>query len=83
VKSVRIFRETVPVRADLYTLGGLSAHADRDALVNWLSNFKRPPRRTFVVHGEEETAQGFAALLREGMGWRVEVPEMGAEYLLD
>lgn len=82
-KTVRIFRETVPVRADLYTLGGLSAHADRDALVNWLSGFRRPPRRTFVVHGEAETAQGFAALIREGMGWRVEVPEMGAEYLLD
>jgi len=82
-KSVRIFRETVPVRADLYTLGGLSAHADRDALVGWLSNFKQAPRRTFVVHGEEETALGFAALLREGMGWRVESPEMGAEYPLD
>ncbi len=82
-KTVRIFRETVPVRADLYTLGGLSAHADRDALVNWLSACRRPPGRTFVVHGEEETALGFAALIREGMGWRVEAPEMGAEYLLD
>ncbi len=82
-KTVRIFRETVPVRADLYTLGGLSAHADRDALVNWLSRFKRPPQRTFVVHGEAETALGFAALIREGLGWRVEVPEFGAEYLLD
>jgi metallo-beta-lactamase family protein len=76
-KSVRIFRETIPVRADLYTLGGLSAHADRDALVGWLSHFKRPPRRTFVVHGEAETALGFGALIREGMGWDVTVPEAG------
>ncbi len=81
-KSVRIFREVVPVRADLYTLGGLSAHADRDALVNWLSAFKLPPGRTFVVHGEQETALGFAELIRTGMGWQVEVPEMGASYLL-
>jgi metallo-beta-lactamase family protein len=82
-KTVRIFREVIPVRADLYTLGGLSAHADRDALVNWLSRFRKPPRRTFVVHGEEETALGFADLIREGMGWKVEVPEMGASYILE
>ncbi len=81
-KTVRLFRETVPVRADLYTLGGLSAHADRDALVKWLSYFKRPPARTFVVHGEADTALGFGQILREGLGWRVEVPERGASYEL-
>jgi metallo-beta-lactamase family protein len=79
-RGVRLFRETVPVRADLYTLGGLSAHADRDALLQWLANFKRPPGRTFVVHGEAETALGFGALLRESMGWDVAVPELGASY---
>ncbi len=82
-RTVRLFREVVPVRADLYTLGGLSAHADRDALTDWLSRFKQPPGRTFVVHGEAETALGFAVLIREGMGWKVEVPEMGASYSLD
>ncbi len=82
-KTVRLFRETVPVRAGLHTLGGLSAHADRDALVGWLKNFKTAPRRTFVVHGEEETALGFGERLRQELGWRVEVPEEGASYALD
>lgn len=81
-RTVRLFRETVPVRADLYTLGGLSAHADRDALLKWLSHFKRPPTRTFVVHGEAETALGFGAMLHEKMGWSVEIPEMGSGYNL-
>lgn len=81
-RSVRLFHEMVPVRADLYTLGGLSAHADRDALLKWLANFKRPPERTFVVHGEAETATGFGNLLREGMGWNVEIPERGNSYLV-
>lgn len=81
-RSVRLFREVVPVRADLYTLGGLSAHADRDALLQWLSRFRAPPERTYVVHGEAETAQGFGQLLREGLGWQVEVPERRASYPL-
>ncbi len=83
VRTVRLFREVVPVRADIYTLGGLSAHADRDALVKWLSGFKRAPGRTFVIHGEAETAQGFGQLLREGMGWKVDVPERGSSYELE
>ena len=79
-RTVRLFREIVPVRAERYTLGGLSAHADRDALVAWLTRFRQVPSQTFVVHGEEQTALGFAELLREGLGWNVEVPDMGAIF---
>lgn len=79
---VRLFGEPVPVRASVYTLGGLSAHADRDALLGWLSRFHRAPKRTFVVHGEADTALGFAAAIRERYGWPVETPERGASYEL-
>jgi metallo-beta-lactamase family protein len=80
---VRIFGEDVPVRASIYTLGGLSAHADRDALLGWLDRFKNAPRRTFVVHGEAETARGFATLIKERMGWRTVTPENGETFDLD
>jgi metallo-beta-lactamase family protein len=39
-KRVRLLGEDIPVRADLYTLGGLSAHADRTALLAWLGHFR-------------------------------------------
>jgi metallo-beta-lactamase family protein len=81
-RYVRIFGESIPVRASIHTLGGLSAHADRDALLGWLSGFEKPPRRTFVIHGEEETALGFADSIRERFGWTVEVPTEGAGYSL-
>ncbi len=81
-RSVKIFKEWVTVRAGLYTLGGLSAHADRDALLGWLRQFKRPPKATFVVHGEEETAIGFAETVRKQMDWPVEVPVAGGSYEL-
>jgi metallo-beta-lactamase family protein len=72
--SVRIYGEEVPVRADIYTIGGLSAHADRDALLDWLSHFSQQPERVFVVHGELATAHEFAAAIRERFNWSVEVP---------
>jgi metallo-beta-lactamase family protein len=68
-KEVRIFGVPVPVRADIYTIGGLSAHADQGALLGWLAHFKRAPAHTFVVHGEPETADIFAGLVRDKLHW--------------
>ena len=78
-KEVRIFDTKVPVRADVYTLGGLSAHADQAALLGWLGHFKQAPRRTFIVHGEQLTAELFADMLRQRLGWHnVSVPQRHA-----
>ena len=75
---VHLFREELPVRASVHTIGGLSAHGDQEALLGWLRAFREPPARAFVVHGESDTAAGFAALVRERLGWaRVEVPRRG------
>ena len=75
---VRLFRDDVPVRASVHTIGGLSAHGDQGALVAWLSAFRSPPARAFVVHGERATAVGFAELVRERLQWpSVEVPQRG------
>lgn len=68
-KNVRIFGIPVPVRADIYTIGGLSAHADQDALLGWLSHFKRAPQHTFVVHGEPEITEIFVAAIHDKLGW--------------
>ena len=73
-RSVTLFGESVPVRARVHTLGGLSAHADRGALLAWLRHFSSAPRETFVVHGEAETASGFAQLIRRDLHWKVRVP---------
>ena len=78
-RSVRLFREEVPVRASVHTIGGLSAHADQGALLGWLGAFGRKPAHTFVVHGERSVAGGYAALVRERLQFpSVEVPPLGA-----
>ncbi len=76
-RTVRLFGETIPVRARLHTLGGLSAHADQRALLAWLGGFRRPPSRTFVVHGEESAALAFAGAVGSTLGWDVNVPSRG------
>lgn len=73
-KRVRLFGEEHAVRASIHTIGGLSAHADRDTLLGWLGHFTTAPSRTFVVHGEATTACGFADTIAEKLGWSVEAP---------
>lgn len=74
-RLVRLFGEQVPVRARIYTVGGLSAHADQAALLAWLEKFHEAPGQTFVVHGEVSVAGQFAEAVRQRLGWRnVSVP---------
>lgn len=75
-KTARIYGKEIPVRAEIYTIGGFSAHADQAALLHWLKQFKRPPAQTFVVHGELHAAQTLADYIRK-MGWEVAIPGLG------
>jgi metallo-beta-lactamase family protein len=76
-KWVRIFGEDIAVAADVYTIGGLSAHADRDDLLSWAGNLRAAPDRVFVAHGEESVSLGFAQELRNRFRWDAEVPDPG------
>jgi metallo-beta-lactamase family protein len=76
-KSIRIFGEEIVVRAKIHTIGGFSAHADRDDLLEWISNFKNPALRVVVIHGEKEASAAFAESIRERFGHRVWTPAIG------
>ena len=74
---VRLFNEEIPVRAAIHRVDGLSAHADRTALLEWASAFHSPPAHTFLVHGENAAAQTFKEDLRHTLGWQVDAAEHG------
>ena len=76
-KRIRIFGEEIAVAADVYTIGGLSAHADRDDLLAWAGHFGAPPRTVLVAHGEESVSLEFAGTLRSRLRWPAEVPVPG------
>ncbi|HEX6833492.1 MAG TPA: MBL fold metallo-hydrolase [Rudaea sp.] len=73
--SLRIHGADVPVRAEVATLSSLSAHADADEIIDWLRQFRAPPRRTFVTHGEPAAADALRQRIAHELHWDVEVPE--------
>jgi metallo-beta-lactamase family protein len=77
-RELKIHGELVPVRAEVQQLEGFSGHADRAELLAWLQQMPRPPRQTWVVHGEPEAADSLRFAVQEQLGWRAEVPELGA-----
>jgi len=75
---VHIFGDEIPVRAQVHTINGFSAHADQSELLAWHQRLGNPAK-TFLVHGEERAMASFAKLLRNT---KVEMPELHQSYTL-
>jgi metallo-beta-lactamase family protein len=75
--EVHIHGQRVFVRATVEKVDGLSAHADREEILKWLGGFRRPPRVTYLVHGEPPAAIALQELIRQRLGWDVRIPTDG------
>ena len=73
--QVKIHGTWVPVRAEVANLEGLSAHADRDALLAWIGALPRAPGHVYVTHGEPEAADALRQAIEERYRWPCSVPE--------
>ncbi len=78
--KVKLFGETVDVNASVKQLLGLSGHADRDGLTEWMSGFKNKPLKVFVVHGDDEVCDLFAEHLNKELSLDTFAPFSGAVY---
>jgi len=76
-KLLHLFGQTVPVKADIVTMGQLSAHAGKSELLRWLSALEAPPRKTWLTHGEPAAAHALQAAIKEKLHWDAAV----ARYL--
>lgn len=81
-KELRMQGRWIPVAAKVHTIHGLSAHADRNEMLRWLSSMQRPPRMTYLVHGEPRPAQAMATLIQERLGWPTHVARDGESVTL-
>jgi len=77
-KSARILGEEMAIRANVYTIGGFSAHADQKELLEWLGTFTNKPK-VFVMHGEEAVSLEFEKVIQEKLGLETYVPHKGEE----
>jgi metallo-beta-lactamase family protein len=72
--EVRIHGLSRLVKARIAQIQGISGHADRAGLLQWLGQFQKPPKELFVTHGESHASAEFAELVRERLGWKVYLP---------
>jgi len=79
-KEVKLFGETIEVRAKIMQLAGISGHADRKGLMDWLHGFKKRPSHVFVVHGEDSVCDIFAQGIKTEFGYDVSAPFSGSVY---
>lgn len=74
-KEIKVFGEVIPVNAEVQILSNMSAHADYEEILSWLSNFNRKPRKIFITHGEPEAAQSLKGKIEERYKWGCVIPE--------
>jgi len=80
--EIKIHGQMVPVRAHIESISGFSGHADYREILAWLMGFNRPPRQTFIVHGEPVSSQAMRDKIAEHLGWPATIPVLGQSFEL-
>lgn len=80
--EIRIYGQDVPVKAKIYNVEGLSAHADQNELMEWAEGFCEKPKIAFIVHGEEKSASVLANKLKNELGWNTLIPNYLESFML-
>lgn len=80
VDEVKLFGETIEIRADIRQLAGISGHADKNGLLDWIRGFENKPKKVFVVHGEDGVCKAFTQCLAEEYGYHAYAPYSGTRF---
>lgn len=79
-KTVKLFGEEISVKANIKQLNGISGHADKTIMLDWLSALKNKPEIVFVNHGEDSVCDIFAETINLKLGFNTVAPFSGDEY---
>ena len=74
-ETVKIHGQPIPVQAEISVLHNLSAHVDYQEMLAWLKNFKNPPRKTFITHGEPPQSESLGKKIEETLRWSCHIPK--------
>lgn len=64
-ETLKVLGEEVALKAQVEVINALSAHADRNGLIEWLDEIKDNVRHAFAVHGEDEKVEAMVEILKE------------------
>lgn len=81
--SIKMFGKWIDVRAEIVQIEEFSVHADSQELLTWFKSADTVPKAVFTVHGESESADIFAKLIKEKLGWNSIVPKLELVYELN
>ncbi len=79
-EKLRLFGDEIPIKAQIETLSGLSAHADKSELLRWTKECSGNPGKVAVVHGEKDSAESFAKTLKKENNWDTFMPKYLERY---
>lgn len=82
IEEVKLFGEPIKIEASIKQLGGMSGHADKAGLIEWITAFEEKPRRVFIVHGEDSVCKNFVECLQVEYGLKAYAPYSGTEFNL-
>ena len=71
----------VDVEAEIISIDGFSAHADSNELMRWMQNFKRPPKKVWINHGDPDASLRLLYRIQTELGWKAQVAELDQEYV--
>ena len=74
--EIKINGKYCAVKAKIYNIQSLSAHADQSELLDWMNDIKKAPKETFIVHGEAQVADKFRVKIKDHLGWKCCIPEL-------
>lgn len=75
-EELKIHGKQIPVQASVSHLESLSAHADKEELLAWVSELKNIPEQVFLIHGEAEAAAELKKEIESRYQWHVNIPEL-------
>ncbi|RAJ09118.1 MBL fold metallo-hydrolase RNA specificity domain-containing protein [Arenibacter echinorum] len=74
--EIKLFGKYYPVKAKIYHLESLSAHADQSELLHWMEEIENIPETVFLIHGEPTSLDAFRVKIRDVHGWNVHIPKL-------
>jgi metallo-beta-lactamase family protein len=81
--EVKLYGKYYKVNAKIENIDGLSAHADQNGLIEWMSELTKKSKQIFIVHGEAQSADAFRVKIKDVYGWESTIPTMNEIFKIN